>query len=1027
MIRFAGSHLLAALFIFVLYSSSVSGQKTLIHDNDDISYNRAMDLFNKEKYGAAQKHFQKAIEEYGETNNIYKVNAEYYSALSAIELFNDDAEYLMITFVNKNPESIFLNDAHYNLGRFYYRKRNYRKTTEWLEATNHQYLSEEVRDEYFFMLGYGHFQRDEYEKASRAFFVIRDSDSPYASPAQYYYSHIAYTGNNLETALQGFLSLRDDEAFSGLVPYYVIQIYYLQRKYDEVIASGPDLLEVAVSRRVPEIAKLIGESHYRLKQYNEAIPYLETFHQNNSSVSREDRYQLGYSYYNTGRFEEAAAMLERVGGSDDRLSQNTNYHLADCYIKLDDKQKARMAFSAAARTDFNKTIQEDALFNYSLITFEIAYSPFNEAINGLNRFIELFPDSRRIDEAYNYLVLAYMNTRNYREALTSIDKIRVKTNDIRRAHQRVAYFRGLELYSNLRFEDATEAFDLSLQNSQFIPQIAAQTYYWKGESLFRLNRFDEAIRNYNRFLLSPGAFELEEYNISHYNMGYAYFRSEDFTSAISWFRRYLNVTGSAPGRMTGDAMNRIGDSYFIISQYPNAVEFYDRAISNGMANRDYALFQKAAALGLMNRVNEKIRTLDQLLADHPNSTYYTDALFEMGNARMTAQSPEMAIPYYKRVAEEFPASRFVSSALLQLGLIDYNRNRNSDAIVYYKKVAEGYPGTPESRSALAGLRNIYLDMNDVNSYVAYTRTLGSYASVTISEQDSLTYIAAENLYMAGECDKATESFARYIDQFRNGSFILNAHFYKADCHHRQGELKEALVSYNFVNGMFRNTFTEQSLAGAAAINFSLGNYQEALKNYTELERNAEAGSNLLEARKGQMRSNVILKNHQETINSAAKVLKTENLPEELKREAHFNMGNAFMEIGETNKAMDEFRTVSQEVTSTEGAESKYRIAEIYYMQGDYELAEQEVYSLVSMNTPHQYWMARSFILLADIYMKLDDDFQARHTLQSIIDNYDASDDGILSEARSRLKTIELREETEPESNEEEPEIRLRNQ
>jgi hypothetical protein len=89
------------------------------------------------------------------------------------------------------------------------------------------------------MLGYGYFMRNEFEKASRAFFVIRNWDSPYAAPATYYYSHIAYTDNNLETALQGFLSLRDDESFSGLVPYYIIQIYYLQRRYDDVIAQRP--------------------------------------------------------------------------------------------------------------------------------------------------------------------------------------------------------------------------------------------------------------------------------------------------------------------------------------------------------------------------------------------------------------------------------------------------------------------------------------------------------------------------------------------------------------------------------------------------------------------------------------------------------------------------------------------------------------------------------------------------------------------------------------------------------------------
>jgi TolA-binding protein len=274
MTRIAGSKLLAAFFLLVLINSA-SGQKSLYYDNEDISYSRAMDLFTKEKYGAAQKHFNRAIEQYGTSNILLRSNAEYYSALCAIELFNDDAEYLMTKFVGNNPESIHRNDAHFHLGRLFYRKRNYRKSGEWLEATRHEYLKQDLRDEYFFMLGYGYFMRNDFERASRAFFVIRNWDSPYATPAKYYYSHIAYTDNNLETALQGFLSLRDDESFSGLVPYYIIQIYYLQRRYDEVIASGPGLLEVAVSRRVPEIARIIGESYYRRRQYSEAINILK--------------------------------------------------------------------------------------------------------------------------------------------------------------------------------------------------------------------------------------------------------------------------------------------------------------------------------------------------------------------------------------------------------------------------------------------------------------------------------------------------------------------------------------------------------------------------------------------------------------------------------------------------------------------------------------------------------------------------------------------------------------------------------
>ena len=1025
MTRIAGSYLLT-LFSILFFSQTLTAQKSLIYDNIDETFSRAMDLFEKEKYGAAQKHFEKAIAEYSEINTLLSSKAEYYAALCAIELFNNDADYLMNKFVAKNPESIHLNEAHFQLGRLYYRKRNYRKSADWLSAARPEYLDSELRDEYYFMLGYGLFMINEFERASSSFFVIKDSQSSYGPPANYYYSHIAYNDNNLETALQGFLKLQDDESFSGLVPYYIVQIYYLQRRYDEVIEHGPGLLEVAVSRRVPEIARVIGESYYRRRQYGAAVKYLEMYMDNTRNISREDRYQLGYSYFQLQRIEEAAAMFERVGGRDDLLSQNTNYHLADCYIRMGDKQKARMAFAAASRLDFDRTIQEDALFNYSLLTFDIAYSPFNEAINGLNRFIELFPDSRRIDEAYNYLVMAYMNTRNYREALISIEKIRDHTSDISRAYQRVAYYRGLELYSNLRFEDAIKVFDVSLQNAQFNAAIAAQTYYWKGEALFRLKRFDEAIRNYNRFLLSPGAFELEEYQIAHYNMGYAYFQSEDYSNAVSWFRRYLNLTREAKTSMVGDALNRIGDSYFIMSGYETAVDYYTRSQANAMSSRDYAMFQKAVALGLLNRINEKIRVLEELIEEHPESTYTIDALFQLGNSYMTLRSPARAVPFYRKVVDDYPASSYVSSALLQLGLIDYNRNRNQDAIGYYKKVAEGFPGTSEARSALAGLRNIYLDMNDVDSYVNYTRTLGDFASVSISEQDSLTYMAAENLYMAGNCRQAVDNFDQYIDKFRNGSFILNAHFYKADCHHRLNEYDKALESYNFVTGMFRNTFTEQALLGASSINFDLGNYADALYNYEELERIAEIRSNLLVSRKGQMICNFRLENHDGTIRSALSVLSTDNIPEELRRETHYIMGKSHMALDRFDQAMNEFRVVAREVASSEGAESKYRIAEIYFLKGENEKAEQEVYDLVAMNTPHQYWMAKSFILLADIYLELGDDFQARHTLRSIIDNYDVSGDGILDDARKRLRAIQMREDVRSEEETDTLEIRIGN-
>lgn len=65
-----------------------------------------------------------------------------------------------------------------------------------------------------------------------------------------------------------------------------------------------------------------------------------------------------------------------------------------------------------------------------------------------------------------------------------------------------------------------------------------------------------------------------------------------------------------------------------------------------------------------------------------------------------------------------------------------------------------------------------------------------------------------------------------------------------------------------------------------------------------------------------------------------------------------------------------------------------------------------------MGTPHQYWLAKSFLLLSDIYVINKDSFQAKANLQSVIDNYDNANDGIIEEAKLKLSLI-VAKENEP--------------
>lgn len=51
-------------------------------------------------------------------------------------------------------------------------------------------------------------------------------------------------------------------------------------------------------------------------------------------------------------------------------------------------------------------------------------------------------------------------------------------------------------------------------------------------------------------------------------------------------------------------------------------------------------------------------------------------------------------------------------------------------------------------------------------------------------------------------------------------------------------------------------------------------------------------------------------------------------------------------------------------------------------------------------------------MLSDVFLKKDDAFQARYTLQSIVDNYAVKDDGIIERAQAKLDVLLVSEEKE---------------
>jgi TolA-binding protein len=976
-------------------------------------YYRAMELYSKEKYPAAIRLFDSFIKNGDKSNTILVSEAEYYRSISSLKLFNPDAEYRMLTYIYTHPESPRLNEARLELADYFYQNKNYRKAMTYYESVNRQELKSDKLAEYFFKYGYSLYIKGDQSKALLMFSEIKDIDTEYTPPAIYYFSQIAYEQKMYQTAMEGFMKLKDDETFGGIVPFYIVQILYMQKDYEGILSLAPDLLESAGKTRAVELYRFIGDAYYNKGNYTEALPYLEKYSAGAKASGREDKYQLGYCYYKTNDIDKAIKIFLEVGAKSDILSQNIWNILGDCYLKKGDKVRARLAFGQASKLDFDKKIKEESLFNFAKLTYETAYAPFGEAIAAFQEYIDLYPGSKRIQEVYDYLVGTFMQIKNYKAALAALDKIGNKDSRLEEAYQKVAFYRGLELFKNLEFETSISMFEKSFKYEKYSTTIRARAIYWRGEANYRLGRYDLARNDYELFMGLPRVSFLSEYSLVRYNLGYTYYNLKDYTNALNNFKTFESSNNSGKPEVMADVRNRIADCYFNATNYSSAIAYYDKVINYGNLDADYAMFQKGFSLGLINDTRGKIDVLTTLTQKYPTSAYVPNAIFERGRAYLVLEDYKRGESDFNTIISSYTGSSFVPRSIVQLGLLYYNLGENDKAIAQYKKVIENFKSTPEARDAMTGLRNTYVDQNDVDKYFTYVKTLDGYGDINMAEKDSLLYMSGENLFMTGKYDKASAILTNYLTEFPNGSFRQNAQYYLAECLKSAGNTEEALKLYIAVSEEPNNQFLEPSLIEASSMLYAKEDYAASLELYEKLERVSSSDANTLIALKGELTAAYQAGDAQKTIIAAGKINGSPNIPEELSRAATFMSGKANYSLNNFDDALRDFRKVGTEVTSIEGAESKYRVAELLYKKDKIAEAEKVIADFIDQKSPHQFWMAKVFLLLADISIKKGDSLQARATLQSLKDYYTTGNDGILDEVRAKLSFLD---EIKPEIN-----------
>ena len=984
----------------VVGSHMASGQRSYQFDAPNRLFVEGKELFSLKNYSGCIDKLE-AYKQHSTDADLIQ-EADYMLVYSAYEQGRPNAVELLKDYLDVYPASRHADEVNFLIGSAHFGQGEYQKAIFWFNESNIDMLSLEQQEAYCFRLAYSLLQIGDMEKARGYFARIEQIGTKYREASTYYVAYIDYATGKYNNALVEFTRLKDLPDYKERSLYYITQIYFIQNKYEKVISEGKELLaSYPDSENNSEVYRIMGNAYYHLGNEDQAINMLSKYVSSTDSPLRGDLYILGVCYYNKGNYSSAVNALGRTVRENDALSQNAYLYLGQSYLKLKDKNNARMAFEAAATSSFDKQVKEAAMYNYALLIHETAFTGFGESVTIFEDFLNDFPNSKYADKVNDYLVEVYLTTKNYQAALNSIDKIKHPSTKILEAKQDILFQLGTQAFTNMELDKAVDLFSRAISLGAYNLESRNDAYFWRGESYYRQGEYNKAISDYRTYLNNTRQRNTDMYALAHYNLGYSYFKLKEYGEALNRFRQYVNLESNQQTPAYADAYNRIGDCLFHNRQFAMAEENYTRAAQLQPSAGDYSVYQKGFLLGLQKDYKGKISVMDRLIREFPESQYVDDALFEKGRSYVLLDNNQAAAASFEQLMRDFPQSSLARKAGVQLGLIYFNDNQPEKAADAYKSVISNYPGSEEAKVALQDLKSVYIELNDINSFAAYANSLGGNVRFEVSEQDSLTYLAAEKLFMRGDNEGARRSLTNYLQTFPQGAFSSNANFYLASIAFAKKDLEEAKRLFSLVLESGDTKFREESWARKAEIEYLDKDYAAAMESFKHLQAVAENPENKEAAKLGLMRCAELIGQPQEALLAANDLLKEPKLSPEIMSEARYVRAKAYISLKQENKALADLKEISKDTRTIHGAEAKYLLAQLYYDNKDDKNAETVLMNFIENGTPHQYWLARGFILLADIYIRQGDDFQARQYLTSLQNNY-KGDDEIAAMIEDRL-------------------------
>ncbi len=993
---------LLACVLFLWFSTSVFGQHPAIHGTDEMLYEKGLALLHKEQWGAARHTFENYLVE-APGKDIKSTEAEYYVAICALNLYNDDAESLTENFIRQHeshPKALL---AYYELGRFYYNDKKYNKAATFFEKVNTSQLTQLQREEVDFDLGYTYFSNKQFDKALERFNKLKRTDNRYTYASSYYAGYIYFTRNEYDQAIYDLQRAEKNEAYRDIVPGMIANIYYRQGQYDKLISYAEEKTSGRNTRNRNELELLTAEAYYKKGQYAKAAELFEAYAQNRKPEIPV-QYRMAFSQYKSGKNSKAIENFKSVANNQDSLGQHASYYLGVLYVQEDNKPFAQTAFKRSAEMSQNKTIAEESNFMLAKLNFDLGNH--QEAAEQLKNFSREYTSSKYKREANELLSKSLLNTNDYGQAIAYIEQMDSKSPAIRKAYQEVTFLKGTELFNDSKFYQAVQMFKKSLEYPEN-KDLVTKAHYWSGEAFSIGKKWNEAINSYAAVFRTARQ-DSEFHMNSRYGIGYAYYNTQQYDKALTHFKEYVE-RGGKKEKFYNDAVLRLADTYYANKIYSNAVSYYGQAITENNPEQDYAHFQLGLVYSITDRNQQALEAWNTVLNKFSRSPYYDDALFNKAQLQMESGQYAEAISGFNKLQQSIPNSPFVPYALRSKAMAWFNQKQYDKAAQNYKQLLSDYPAHQTANSALIGLQEVLALQGKTEEFDQY---LARYKQANPSDKslENVEFETVKTVYFSQQYQKAIESLRNYIRNYPESSNTGEAKFYLAESFYRLDRSDEALQYYLELANNDKGALKQRALQRAAELQYKNKNYAEAISLYRRLAGTATNNRQQSDAWTGLMETFYMRNQYDSTAYYANQIIDRGGSSANTANKALLFKGKAAFEKGNYQEAMKNFTQTVNAAKDENGAEAKYMIALVQHNQQKYKESVETLFDFNTNYSMFKFWLGKSFILIAENYRKMGEIFQAKETLKSIIQN--SKEPQIVAEAKAKLAVIEKQEASE---------------